>query len=161
MQRHAHLYPSVSVFAGDVLHRSEKVFPVGRRQGLDGRLRQLVLGTRLRELQAVLNSPEMQRLRAIEKSAQAVLDWTDAKHRPPVREAISAGESAEVRVHALADLHDALRPDSPASVDILDVQHWDGGFLDLSILERKGYIEVLSGTARSIRIKRLPGPAEP
>lgn len=62
--------------------------------------------------QAVLQSPEIQRLRAIEIAAQSVLDWTEIRHRPPVREAIPIGESAGVRVHALADLHDALRADT-------------------------------------------------
>lgn len=64
--------------------------------------------------QAVLQSAEVQRLRCIEKAAQAVLDWTEARHRPPVREAFPAGETAGVRIHALADLHDALHPDSPS-----------------------------------------------
>ncbi|KAA0910652.1 hypothetical protein [Pusillimonas sp. ANT_WB101] len=74
---------------------------------------------RLREvseaaIKAVLQSPEVQRLRNIEKAALDVLSWTQAKHRPPVREALPCGESVTVRVHALADLHDALHPDSPA-----------------------------------------------
>lgn len=70
--------------------------------------------------QAVLQSPEIQRLQGIEEAAQGVLDWTEAKHRPPVREAIPVGEYAGVRVHALADLHDALHPDSPAKREPLE-----------------------------------------
>ncbi|KVE31534.1 hypothetical protein [Burkholderia sp. TSV86] len=51
------------------------------------------------------------RLEAAEKvcdAAQAVLDWTEIKHRPPKPEAIPCGEMACVRVHALVDLHAAL-----------------------------------------------------
>lgn len=72
--------------------------------------------------QAVLQSPEIQRLRVIEKAAQGVLDWTDARHRPPVSEALPVGGTAGVRVHALADLHDALHPDSPAKREPLPEQ---------------------------------------
>lgn len=64
--------------------------------------------------QAILQSPEVRRLRAIEKAARRALAWTEAKHRPPVREEIPTSETARVRVHALADLHDALNPNSPA-----------------------------------------------
>lgn len=72
--------------------------------------------------QAVLQSPEVQRLRNIEKAALGVLNWTQATHRPPVREAIPCGETAAVRVHALADLHDALHPDSPAKTAAMEKQ---------------------------------------
>lgn len=41
-------------------------------------------------------------------SAQAVLEWTEVKHRPPVREEFPTGAMALVRVDALADLHDAI-----------------------------------------------------
>lgn len=72
--------------------------------------------------QAVLQSPEVRRLRNIEKAAFSVLSYTQAKHRPPVREAIPCGETAAVRVHALADLHDALHPESPVKTAAMEQQ---------------------------------------
>lgn len=58
--------------------------------------------------QAVLQSPEIQRLLAIEKAAQEVLDYVEIKHRPPVRQTLEKGELALVRVHALVDLQAAM-----------------------------------------------------
>jgi trans-aconitate methyltransferase len=42
------------------------------------------------------------------KAAQGVLEWTEIAHRPPVRDKLEAGRMVMVRLHALADLHDAL-----------------------------------------------------
>ena len=42
------------------------------------------------------------------KAAQGVLEWTEIAHRPPKRDRLEAGRMAMVRLHALADLHDAL-----------------------------------------------------
>jgi len=42
------------------------------------------------------------------KSAQGVLDWTEIAHRPPMRDTVEVGRTAKVRLHALADLKDAL-----------------------------------------------------
>lgn len=42
------------------------------------------------------------------KAAQGVLEWTEIAHRPPKRDQLEAGRMAMVRLHALADLHDAL-----------------------------------------------------
>jgi hypothetical protein len=41
-------------------------------------------------------------------AAKQVLSWTDSRNRPPVRDELERGRSASVRVHALADLHDAV-----------------------------------------------------
>ena len=41
-------------------------------------------------------------------AAKQVLSWTDSRNRPPVRDELELGRSASVRVHALADLHDAV-----------------------------------------------------
>lgn len=53
------------------------------------------------------DSPRHQ-MRALQKAAEAVLRWVEAKHRPPVREEIPTGAMALVRLDALADLHDAI-----------------------------------------------------
>lgn len=42
------------------------------------------------------------------RAAREVLSWTEIADRPPRRDAIECGRSAQVRVHALADLHDAV-----------------------------------------------------
>jgi hypothetical protein len=42
------------------------------------------------------------------KAAQGVLEWTEIAHRPPLREQLEVGRTARVRLHALADLSDAL-----------------------------------------------------
>lgn len=60
-----------------------------------------------------------ERLRAIARAAQSVLSFTESAHRPPVREAIPTGATAAVRVHELANLHDALHPDNPAKTQEL------------------------------------------
>lgn len=44
----------------------------------------------------------------IEQAAREVLNWTEAKHRPPKVEGVPTGEMALVRVHALVELHAAL-----------------------------------------------------
>lgn len=50
----------------------------------------------------------MAKCEALRKAGQAVLDWTEAKHRPPVPEKFPCGETAHVRVHALVELHQAV-----------------------------------------------------
>jgi len=42
------------------------------------------------------------------KAAQGVLEWTEIAHRPPMRDRLEIGRLARVRLHALADLQDAL-----------------------------------------------------
>ncbi|WP_181146474.1 hypothetical protein [Burkholderia multivorans] len=44
----------------------------------------------------------------IKRAAREVLNWTEAKHRPPKAEVVPTGEMALVRVHALVELHAAL-----------------------------------------------------
>ncbi|MDN8033028.1 hypothetical protein QZN17_31215, partial [Burkholderia multivorans] len=44
----------------------------------------------------------------IKQAAHEVLNWTEAKHRPPKAEVVPTGEMALVRVHALVELHAAL-----------------------------------------------------
>ena len=51
---------------------------------------------------------QVERLSKIESAAKALMGWIEAKHRPPVREEFERGTMASVRLHALADLHDAL-----------------------------------------------------
>lgn len=45
---------------------------------------------------------------ALKIASQNVLDCTEAAHRPPVRQVLECGGMAGVRIHALADLHEAL-----------------------------------------------------
>ena len=42
-------------------------------------------------------------------AARALLTWIEWEHRPPVRDKIEAGRMVLVRLHALADLHDAVK----------------------------------------------------
>ncbi|MCO1371494.1 hypothetical protein L0Z42_13195 [Burkholderia multivorans] len=44
----------------------------------------------------------------IKQAAHEVLNWTEAKHRPPKAEVVPTGEMVLVRVHALVELHAAL-----------------------------------------------------
>lgn len=63
------------------------------------------------------------------RAAKGVLEWTEAAHRPPIREVMEIGRGASVRIHALADLHDAVQalPAAPASPEQQDhpEQHLD------------------------------------
>lgn len=43
------------------------------------------------------------------KAAREVLSWTQAADRPPVRDKYECGRMTGVRVHALADLHEAVQ----------------------------------------------------
>ena len=52
--------------------------------------------------------PASKPLTDLVKAAQSVLEWTEIAHRPPVRDALECGRMVCVRLHALADLHDAL-----------------------------------------------------
>lgn len=60
----------------------------------------LALTAELRQLRA-----EKEQLRT---AAQAVLDWTESRHRPPMPEEAPCGETAHVRVHALVELHQVV-----------------------------------------------------
>jgi hypothetical protein len=46
----------------------------------------------------------------LETAARNVLQWVEAKHRSPVRDAVETGRMVQVRLHALAELADALSP---------------------------------------------------
>lgn len=56
---------------------------------------------------AKITAAEAGSVRLLE-SAKEVLSWTDSRNRPPVRDEPECGRNAIVRVHALADLHDAV-----------------------------------------------------
>jgi len=65
----------------------------------------------LRELRTELATPpaaQRKPLTDVIKAAQRILEWTEIAHRPPMRDRLEVGRMAMVRVHALADLHDAL-----------------------------------------------------
>ncbi|WP_294767435.1 hypothetical protein [uncultured Rhodoferax sp.] len=49
----------------------------------------------------------------LERAARQVLEFTEAAHRPPVRDKLEGGRMVMVRLHALADLHEALHPAQP------------------------------------------------
>lgn len=48
----------------------------------------------------------------LRKAASEVLNWTEAKHRPPIADQFEHGRMALVRLHALADLHAAISKES-------------------------------------------------
>lgn len=54
--------------------------------------------------------PQADRVDALVKTAREVLSWTEAAYRPPVRDRIEMGRMVGVRLHALADLREALLP---------------------------------------------------
>ena len=47
-------------------------------------------------------------LNALVRAAREVMSWTEASHRPPVRDELECGRMAGVRLHALAELREAL-----------------------------------------------------
>lgn len=49
-----------------------------------------------------------ERVETLIKAAREVMSWTEAAHRPPVRDSIEMGRMVGVRLHALADLCEAL-----------------------------------------------------
>jgi hypothetical protein len=49
-----------------------------------------------------------QERKGLEKAAREVLNWVEVSHRPPRRDALETGRMVLVRLHALADLHEAL-----------------------------------------------------
>ncbi|MBU9359672.1 hypothetical protein KTE52_25365 [Burkholderia multivorans] len=64
----------------------------------------------IRKLKAALEAAAADKRDAekIKRAAREVLNWTEAKHRPPKVEGVPTGEMALVRVHALVELHAAL-----------------------------------------------------
>jgi hypothetical protein len=51
---------------------------------------------------------EIEELNELYMAAKNVIDWTEAAHRPPVCDAFETGQMVLVRLHALADLQDAI-----------------------------------------------------
>ena len=51
---------------------------------------------------------EIEELNELYMAAKNVIDWTEATHRPPVCDAFETGRMVLVRLHALADLQDAI-----------------------------------------------------
>lgn len=51
----------------------------------------------------------------LRKAAQDVMQCIQIQHRPPVRDELERGRMVLVRLHALADLHDALHHHGTAS----------------------------------------------
>jgi hypothetical protein len=52
---------------------------------------------------------ERERLASIIKAAEGVLEWTELGYTQPVRDKFEVGRMVRVRLHALADLHEAIR----------------------------------------------------
>ena len=95
------------------------------------------------------------------RAAREVISWTEAAHRPPVRDELEHGRSAAVRLHALADLREALlafevpslvsglipQPEAPLSEvverkeDAVDTASEDTGLFEMTyFFERMGYV---------------------
>ena len=51
---------------------------------------------------------EIEELNELYMAAKNVIAWTEATHRPPVCDALETGRMVKVRLHALADLQDAI-----------------------------------------------------
>ena len=55
---------------------------------------------------------ELRRLHALNagllEAGKSVISWTEAAHRPPVRDDMEFGRMVSVRLHALADLYAAI-----------------------------------------------------
>jgi len=51
---------------------------------------------------------EIEELNELYMAAKNVIAWTEATHRPPVCDAFETGRMVKVRLHALADLQDAI-----------------------------------------------------
>lgn len=52
--------------------------------------------------------PKSECVESLIKAAREVMSWTEAAHRPPVRDSIEMGRMVGVRLHALVDLGEAL-----------------------------------------------------
>ena len=51
---------------------------------------------------------KIEELNELYMAAKNVIAWTEATHRPPVCDAFETGRMVKVRLHALADLQDAI-----------------------------------------------------
>ena len=69
----------------------------------------LELGSRQFNMEA---AAELRRLHALNaellEAGKSVISWTEAAHRPPVRDDMEFGRMVSVRLHALADLYAAI-----------------------------------------------------
>jgi hypothetical protein len=61
------------------------------------------------EFAALVAAAEREKFQPILDAAQGVIDWTESKFREPVRDELEFGRMVYVRLHALADLYDAIR----------------------------------------------------
>ncbi len=72
-------------------------------EGLDGDLTCLI------QFATLVAAAEREKFQPILDAAQGVIDWTESKFREPVRDELEFGRMVYVRLHALADLYDAIR----------------------------------------------------
>jgi hypothetical protein len=63
----------------------------------------------LQRFEALVRADERERLAPIIKAAEGVLEWTELGYTQPVRDKLEVGRMVRVRLHALADLHEAIR----------------------------------------------------
>ncbi len=61
------------------------------------------------ELKNRVSAPQLPLDADLLRASREVLQWIEAKHRPPVRDELECGRMANVRLHALADLHEAVK----------------------------------------------------
>jgi hypothetical protein len=64
---------------------------------------------RISRFAAFVAAAEREKFQPILDAAQGVIDWTESKFREPVRDELEFGRMVYVRLHALADLYDAIR----------------------------------------------------
>jgi hypothetical protein len=60
-------------------------------------------------LVALARADERERLAPVIKAAEGVMEWTELGYTQPVRDKLEVGRMVRVRLHALADLHEAIR----------------------------------------------------
>lgn len=61
-----------------------------------------------KEILLRLSNPEQLQLNKIREAAIDLIQWIEVEYRPPVRDALEGGRMVMVRLHALADLNDAV-----------------------------------------------------
>lgn len=83
--------------------------PYKTRQEAESAALQIKSNTEIRPLYIRQQPAKQETSGRVIATARALLTWIEWKHRPPVRDRIESGRMACVRLHALADLHDAVK----------------------------------------------------
>jgi hypothetical protein len=82
---------------------------MAREAGFGGNPIMAIGQENLEHFAALIRADERERLAPIIKAAEGVLEWTELGYTQPVRDKLEVGRMVRVRLHALADLHEAIR----------------------------------------------------